>query len=125
MCATSPSVTDVVQTFSWLFGWHDHIDIIGITLPDSDPATVKQREVKLVSCVDDTQVFSSTEESIVETFKTANEFEKAPGAKINKTTSSQKGNDRSPENKQVFLNSSLVSKRFFNWSRAANSAVHG
>ena len=28
-------------------------------------------------------------------------------------TSSPRGNDRSPENKQVFLNSSLVSKRFF------------
>ena len=28
-------------------------------------------------------------------------------------TSSPKGNDCSPENKQVFLNSSLVSKRFF------------
>ena len=28
-------------------------------------------------------------------------------------TSSPKGNDRSPENKIVFLNSSLVSKRFF------------
>ena len=28
-------------------------------------------------------------------------------------TSSPKGNDRSPENNQVFLNSSLVSKRFF------------
>ena len=28
-------------------------------------------------------------------------------------TSSPKGNDRSPENKHVFLNSSLVSKRFF------------
>ena len=39
-------------------------------------------------------------------------------------TSSPKGNDRSFENKQVFLNSSLVSKDVFNWSRAANSAVH-
>ena len=29
------------------------------------------------------------------------------------TTSSPKGNDRSPDNKQVFLNSSQVSKRFF------------
>ena len=28
-------------------------------------------------------------------------------------TSSPKGNDRSPDYKQVFLNSSLVSKRFF------------
>ena len=28
-------------------------------------------------------------------------------------TSSPKGNDHSPENKQVFSNSSLVSKRFF------------
>ena len=27
--------------------------------------------------------------------------------------SSPKGNDRSPENKQIFLNSSIVSKRFF------------
>ena len=24
MCTTSPSVTDVVQTFSWLFGSHEH-----------------------------------------------------------------------------------------------------
>ena len=32
---------------------------------------------------------------------------------IYKTTSSPKGNDRSPDNKQVFLNSSQVSKRFF------------
>ena len=31
---------------------------------------------------------------------------------LTKLTSSPKGNDRSPENKQVFLNSSLVSKRF-------------
>ena len=60
-------------------------NIIGITLPYSDPGTGKQAEVKLVSYVDDTQFFSSTEESIVETFKTANKFEKASGAKINKT----------------------------------------
>ena len=32
---------------------------------------------------------------------------------LSEETSSPKGNDRSPENKQVFLNSSLVSKRFF------------
>ena len=30
-----------------------------------------------------------------------------------KYTSNPKGNDRSPESKQVFLNSSQVSKRFF------------
>ena len=41
-------------------------------------------------------------------------------------TSSPKGNAHSPENKQVFSNSAQVSLRFFfNWSRAANSAVHG
>ena len=34
-------------------------------------------------------------------------------------TSSPKGNDRSPENKQVFLNSSLVSKRFFQLVKAS------
>ena len=32
---------------------------------------------------------------------------------IGVSTSSPKGNNRSPENKQVFLNSSLVSKRLF------------
>ena len=32
-------------------------------------------------------------------------------------TSSPKGNDHSPENKQVFLNSSLVSKIFFSISQ--------
>ena len=32
---------------------------------------------------------------------------------LERKTSSPKGNDRSPENKQVFSNSSLVSKRFF------------
>ena len=38
-------------------------------------------------------------------------------------TSSPKGKDCSPESQQVFQNISQVSKRFFNWSRAANSAV--
>ena len=33
--------------------------------------------------------------------------------KKKKKTSSPKGNDRSPDNKQVFLNSSQVSKIFF------------
>ena len=32
---------------------------------------------------------------------------------VDEITSSPKGNDRSPDNKQVFLNSSQVSKRFF------------
>ena len=38
---------------------------------------------------------------------------KTPKLSANGKTSSPKGNDRSPENKQVFLNSSLVSKSFF------------
>ena len=40
-------------------------------------------------------------------------------------TSSPKGNDRSPENKQVFLNSSLVSKKFFQVVKGSQLAVHG
>ena len=40
---------------------------------------------KLVSYVDDTQFFNSSEESILETFKTAEKYEKASGAKIHKT----------------------------------------
>ena len=62
---------------------HKNSNIIGITLPYSDMGAEKQAEVKLVSYVDDTQFFSSTEESILESFKTANKFEKASGAKIN------------------------------------------
>ena len=37
-------------------------DLIGITLPYPDPDTGKQAEVKLVSYVDNTHFFSSTEE---------------------------------------------------------------
>ena len=40
-------------------------------------------------------------------------------------TSSQKGNDRSPDNKLSKYVEQFSSKRFINWSRAANSAVHG
>ena len=40
---------------------------------------------KLVSYVDDAQFFNSSEESIRETFRTAEKYEKASGAKIHKT----------------------------------------
>ena len=43
---------------------------------------------------------------------------------INKTNS-PKGNDRSPDNKSSKYFEQFSSKRFINWSRAANSAVHG
>ena len=59
-------------------------NIIGISLPYINPATGKQTEVKVVSYVDDAQFFNSSEESIVETFKITEKFEKASGAKIHK-----------------------------------------
>ena len=59
-------------------------NIIGISLPYINPATVKQTEVKVVQYVDDAQFFNSSEESIVETFKITEKFEKASGAKIHK-----------------------------------------
>ena len=40
-------------------------------------------------------------------------------------TSSQKGNNRSPYNKSSEYLEQFSSKRFINWSRAANSAVNG
>ena len=40
-------------------------------------------------------------------------------------TSSPKGNDRSPDNKSSKYFEQFSSKKFINWSRAANSAVHG
>ena len=42
-----------------------------------------------------------------------------------KETSSPKGNDCSPDNKSSKYFEQFSSKRFINWSRAANSAVHG
>ena len=56
-------------------------NIIGIPLPYTDPGTGKQTVTKLVSYVDDTQFFNSSEESILETFKTAEKYEKASGRK--------------------------------------------
>ena len=41
------------------------------------------------------------------------------------TTSSPKGNDRSPENKSSKYFEKFSSKQIINWSRATNSAVHG
>ena len=58
--------------------------IIGIPLPYINPNTGKQAEAKIVSYVDDSQFFNSSEESIVETFKITEKFEKASGAKIHK-----------------------------------------
>ena len=50
---------------------------------------------------------------LMEAFKRLNILSFDQSIFLSKATSSPKGNDRSPENKQVFLNSSLVSKRFF------------
>lgn len=58
--------------------------IIGIPLPYINPDTGKQAEAKIVSYVDDAQFFNSSEESIVETFKITEKFERASGAKIHK-----------------------------------------
>ena len=58
--------------------------IIGIPLPHIYPETGKQAEVKIVSYVDDSQFFNCSEESITETFKITEKFEKASGAKIHK-----------------------------------------
>ena len=40
-------------------------------------------------------------------------------------TSSPKGNNRSPDNKLSKYFEQFSSKKSINWSRAANSAVHG
>ena len=84
MCPISPLLY-ILQAEPLACAIRKNRNIIGITLPYSDMGAEKHAEVKLVSYVDDTQFFSSTEESILETFKTANKFEKASGAKINKT----------------------------------------
>ena len=48
-----------------------------------------------------------------------------PAAVTTNKTSSPQGNDRSPDNKSSKYFEQFSSERFINWSRAANSAVHG
>ena len=59
-------------------------NIIGFPLPnpDNNGETIG---VKLCAYVDDSQFFNSTEDSIEESFKIFENFEKASGAKIHKT----------------------------------------
>ena len=57
-------------------------NIIGIPLPYINPDSGKRAEAKLVSYVDDAHFFNNSEESIAETFKMTEKFEKASGAKI-------------------------------------------
>ena len=58
--------------------------IKGIPLPVNYPETQNKPEVKINGYVDDTQLFVSTEDSIVECFNTLKCFEHASGAKVNK-----------------------------------------
>ena len=57
--------------------------IRGIPLPVSNPET-HNSEVKINGYVDDTQLFVSTEDSLVECFSILKCFEKSSGAKVNK-----------------------------------------
>ena len=58
-------------------------NIIGFPLPNPDNG--ENSVVKLSAYVDDSQFFNSTENSIKESFKIFDKFEKASGAKIHKT----------------------------------------
>ena len=59
-------------------------NIIGFPLPNPDNNS-ETIDVKLSAYVDDSQFFNSTEDSIKESFKIFEKFEKASGAKIHKT----------------------------------------
>ena len=58
--------------------------IRGIPLPVSNHETQNPPEVKINGYVDDTQLFVSTEASLVECFNILKRFEKSSGAKVNK-----------------------------------------
>ena len=58
--------------------------IIGFPLPYKRPGNDQTAEARIVAYVDDTQVFNSTEESVVECFNVIKKFEKSSGAKIHK-----------------------------------------
>ena len=58
--------------------------IRGIPLPVNNHETQNPPEVKINGYVDDTQLFVSTEASLVECFNILKRFEKSSGAKVNK-----------------------------------------
>ena len=58
--------------------------IIGFPLPYTYPDNDKPAEAKMVSYVDDAQVFNSTEQSVVECFSVIKQFENSSGAIIHK-----------------------------------------
>ena len=83
-CPISPLLY-ILQAEPFACAIRKNDNIIGIHLPYNDPESGEQATVKLVSYVDDAQFFNSSEESIRETFRIAEKYEKASGAKIHKT----------------------------------------
>ena len=57
--------------------------IRGIPFPINDPETDGTAEVRINGYVDDTQLFGSTEESLMECFNIHKRFENPSGAKVN------------------------------------------
>ena len=81
-CPVSPLIY-ILQAEPLACTIRNNHNIVGFPLPNPDnDETV---EVKLSAYVDDSQFFNSTENSIKESFKIFDKFEKASGAKIHKT----------------------------------------
>ena len=86
-------------------------DIIGFPLPNPDHSG-ETIDVKLSAYVDDSQFFNSTEDSIKESFKIFEKFEKASGAKIHKTKTTAiyigPWKTKEPEFKEISWSNSYV-----------------
>lgn len=103
-CPVSPLIY-IIQAEPLACAIRGNNKIIGFPLPYKDPDSNKNAEVKLISFVDDTQVFNSTDESICECFKTIKTHEKASGSIIHKdkTVGMYIGpwKDKKPEFKEI------------------------
>ena len=81
-CPVSPLIY-ILQAEPLACTIRNNHNIVGFPLPNPD--TDETAVVKLSAYVDDSQFFNSTENSIKESFKIFDKFEKASGAKIHKT----------------------------------------
>ena len=81
-CPVSPLIY-ILQAEPLACAIRNNNNIIGFPLPNPDNG--ENSVVKLSAYVDDSQFFNSTENSIKESFKIFDKFEKASGAKIHKT----------------------------------------
>ena len=110
-CPVSPLIY-ILQAEPLACTIRNNHNIVGFPLPNTD--TDETAVVKLSAYVENSQFFNSTENSIKESFKIFDKFEKASGAKIHKTKTTAMyigpWKSKEPEFKEILWTNTYVKK---------------